>query len=821
MQLAPLLALFLFSGAAALTYEVVWIRLLSLTLSVTVYALTTVLCAFMGGMGLGAAIASKWADRLKRPLYAFAVAEIGIAVAALIVPSVLFGLAPVYVWLQDTFGAQGAAFAIGRFVLAFSVLVVPATLMGTTLPFLSKIVIERDDQVGRGAGFLYAANTIGAVGGAVLAGFVLIPEFGLTTTSRLAAAGNTTIAIVAFAIGRKPIRSQAETDAEVAPGPMSGPARLAAAAFFVSGFTAMGYELLWTRSLEHFTHNSTYAYTAMLAIFLAGIGLGSALISRVADRIQRPMLGLAWIQVGVGVSVILALRVFMTFETLIPDVARAIGGLTSWGKVLFLIFSEAGVTMFATTLCFGATFPLVARIVVESMDSVGNRIGVAYVSNTVGSILGSFLVGFVVLPWLGIRGSFVALIVVNLSLGAGLALASGDRQRGGLAVGVAVASVAAAFLLIPQDFLRHQFADRFGILRFYREEVTDTIMVTESADGHRMIRYGDGRGTAGTWTAFEDRMYAHIPMMLHPEPKRVLQIGFGVGNTLASVARYPIERAVCVELSPGVSDAAPFFSSTNFNVLDDPRIELVTNDGRNFLLASHEKFDVIRSDPPELHTAGVVNLYTKEFYEIARDHLKPGGIFSIWVNTVFTPEEDLAKLSRTIATVFPHTSVWTGPAAYSWVFNGSMEPLDPDLERIQQRFGIEAVREDLVTVGVHNPFEFVAHFVHGREAMLGFAGDAALVTDDHTQLDFSAPRSADSFYGIANVNTDHWLVQLIQPGAEHNVANETFWRKVARLSRYKEPVFPFLRNVGAAGFDPAAVREHLSAPKQVPLPKPR
>jgi len=821
MHLVMLLILFLFSGVAALCYEVVWIRLLSLTLSITVYALTTVLCAFMGGMGLGAALASRLADRVRRPLLVFGLAEIGIAIAGLTVPSVLFGLGPAYIWLQDTFGTAGVAFVVGRFALAFSVLMVPATLMGTTLPFLSRIVIADQREVGRGAGALYAANTLGAVGGAVLAGFVLIPALGLTATSRTAAAINIVIGTTAILSGWKrsvsPVAAP-QGAADVARSPMSGAARLAVFAFCVSGFTAMGYELLWTRSLEHFTHNSTYAYSAMLATFLAGIGLGSALMARAADRMQRPLLGLAIVQLAVGVTVVIALRILMTFETLVPGLARAIGGIDSWGKVVGLIFSEAGMTMLATTLCFGATFPLVARVVVESMATVGNRIGFSYVANTLGSIAGSFGVGFVVLPWLGIRGTFVALIGTNLALAVLLALNSGTGSRGRVVAAVGAVAFAATFLLVPPDFLEAQFESRFGKLRFYREEITDTIMVTESADGERMIRYGDGRGTAGTWTAFEDRMYAHIPMLLHDDPKRILQIGFGVGNTLASIARYPIESAICVELSPGVADAAPFFSRTNHDVLEDPRVELVTNDGRNFLMATHEKFDVIRSDPPELHTAGVVNLYTREFYQMARAHLRPGGIFSIWVNTVFTPEEDLAKLANTFAEVFPYVSVWTGPAAYSWVFNGSMEAHDPDLQRLVEGFGIDAVREDLATVGIHDPIYFTVHFVFGRKGLVAFADDAPLVTDDHTQLDFSTPKSADSFYGIANVNTDHWLVQLIAPGAKYDVAESTFIRKIKQLARYKRPVFPYLRNIEAAGYDPHEVEAYLRAPHKSVVP---
>ncbi len=795
----PLLVLFTVSGAAALVYQVVWIRQLSLTLSVTVYALTTVLCAFMAGLALGAALAGQIADRLRRPLVAFGLAEIGIAVCGVAVPTILYGLSDAYVWLYHAFGGSGLGFDLSRFLLAFAVLIVPTTLMGTTLPMLARAIIGRTDVVGRRAGALYAANTLGAVVGVVLAGFVLIPAFGLQATSAGAASFNTAIGVLAIALGWRRRLAPAATGESAARPALPRAARLAALAFGVSGFAAMGYEVLWTRSLEHFTHNSTYAYSAMLATFLAGIGLGSAVISRFADRIERPLFAIALVQLGIGATVVAALLLYARFETLIPAIAATIGGLTSWSRVVALIFGEAGSTMLATTLLLGAMFPLVAKVVVDSVGAVGRRIGTAYVANTAGSILGALLVGFVLLPALGVRGAFVSLVLLNLGVAVLLAFASAPRSRAAALAGAAGVVAVVAFAVVPANLLEEQFRRRFGILRFYREEVTDTVMVTESEDGHRMIRYGDGRGTAGTWTAFEDRMYAHIPMLLHEDPKRVLQIGFGVGNTLASVARYPIESATCAELSPGVIDAAPFFASTNFDVLENPKVRLVINDGRNFLLASDETWDVIRLDPPELHTAGVVNLYTREFYEMALAHLAPGGIFSIWVNGVMTPVDGLRMIVQTIADVFPHVSVWHGPAGYSWVINGSAEPHHPNLARMGERFADPALREGLATIGIAEPFHFLSHFMFAGEDVAAFAGDAPLVTDDQTRLDFQAPRSEDSFFGIANVNSDYWLIQLIRPGADEDFATRLFLEKVATLAREKRSVLPHVRGVEAAG----------------------
>ena len=803
---ALILALFLVSGVSGLVYEVVWMRLLSLTLSVTVYAVTTVLCAFMTGLALGASAGGRLADRVRNPLLVYGLVELGVGVTGIITPSILFRLAPAYVWLHDVAGAGTLTFTAARFALAFVVLLVPCTLMGATLPLLSRATIARDDAVGRGAGALYAVNTLGAVLGVVVAGFALVPRAGLWATSAVAASLNLVVGLGAIAFGRDGMAAGAAPSGVRVR--MSARLRFVCFAFAISGFTALGYEVLWTRALEQFTHNSTYAYSAMLATFLLGLALGSAAATRTADGLRRPVLALGMLEVAIGASVVAGLLVYARFDRLVPAAVRAVGGITSWSRVVALIFAEAGAALFLTTLLFGATFPVVARIVVDRLDAVGARIAAAYVANTVGSIAGALVVGFVVLPALGMRGAFVTLVLANLGIGALLAIAGGGRV-----VGAALAAVVAvlALVAVPPGLFEQSFARRFGPLLFYREEVTDTVMVTQDARGERMIRYGDGRGTAGTMTVRDDRMYAHIPLVLHPAPRDVLSICFGVGNSLAGILVHPVTHVDAVELSPGVVDAAPLFRKTNRDALADPRVRLTIADGRNFLLASHDTYDVIRLDPPELHTAGVVNLYTREFYELARAHLRPGGIFSIWVNIVMTPESDLREVVRTVAEVFPHVSVWHGPLRYSWVINGSEAPHGPDLSVVLRRVAEAPVRADLESIGVPDAFAFLGHFVFGGDSVARFTDGAPVVTDDRTRLDFSVPRSIDAFYGFANANTGSWLVDLMDPGAHQDLALRVFFQKIGRMGAYKEPVLRHLTNVERAGIPLDEVRARLAA----------
>jgi len=790
-----LLIFFFFSGAAALAYEIVWIRLLSLTLSITVYALTTVLCAFMAGLAIGSAISARIADRVERPMSGFGLIEIGIGLCGVAIPFVLTTLLPpLFITIYDAFGGEGALFGSSRFLLAFLVLLLPTTLMGITLPLLSRAIIGQEDTVGLGAGALYAANTLGAVTGCVLAGFVLIPQLGLLGTSAAAATMNLGIGTLALLLGREhraPVAVPAKNPPAVRP---SAIVVLVAVAYAVSGFTAMGYEILWTRALEHYTHNSTYAYTAILATFLLGLGVGSALIARFADRFTRPVLTIGIVQVAIALSVLAALGLYQDYESLIPALFKAKGGVTSFSRAVVLIFTEAGLALLVTTLLLGAMFPLVTRVAVESLQTMGRRIGIVYLLNTLGSILGSLLVGFFLLPALGMRDSFLALVMVNLAIGAALALWQ-RRDRAALSVAIAsAATAAAAFLLVPPDFFEAQFRARFHEILFFREEVTDTVMVTEDKNGMRMIRYSDGRGTAGTGTVIGDRIYGHIPLLLHPAPKRVLQIAFGVGNSLWSVLQHPVEHVDCVELSPGVIDAAEYFAETNRDSLHDPRVSLHVTDGRNFLLTSKERYDIIRLDPPELHTRGVVNLYTREFYELARDHLAPGGIFSIWVNVAMTPEEDMRHLLRTVLDVFPYVTVWNDPGKFSWIINGSMEPRPPDLALLRKKWKRPAVREDLREISIRDPYEFLTNFVFDENGAREFAGPGPLVVDDKTILDFSVPRSQDSFFGVGNLNTAYFLFgegKTIDPklfGA--------FLRKTVAMAAHKKPVAPVVTGLG-------------------------
>src|SRR5262249_54490664 len=257
--------------------------------------------------------------------------------------------------------------------------------------------------------------------------------------------------------------------------------------------------------------------------------------------------------------------------------------------------------------------------------------------------------------------------------------------------------------------------------------------------------------------------------------------------------------------------AAPFFESTNRGALSDPRVRLTITDGRNFLLASRDTYDIIHLEPPELHVAGVVNLYTREFYESARAHLATGGIFSTWVNIVLTPEGDLRTVVRTIASVFPYLSIWHGPHGYGWIINGSLAPHGPDLALLTIKFEQPSVRDDLESIAIHDPFRFLSYFVMADDEVREFAGDGPLWTDDHTRPDFSGPKSIGSSFGFTNPNSGYWLAELMDPVLKNKLILDTLIRKVLYMSSFRRPVLPHLVNIEATGLGIDEVRARLEA----------
>jgi predicted membrane-bound spermidine synthase len=564
--------------------------------------------------------------------------------------------------------------------------------------------------------------------------------------------------------------------------PVPGAVRLAMVVFAVSGFSALAYEVVWSRVLLIHLHNSTYAFSAMLAMFLLGLAAGDALLMRAYDRLQRPLFWLGVVEVAIGVSVALAALAYIPLRYL-GNPARI-----SWAYALLHMFTRAGIVLLPGAFLFGMTFPLVARVVTLGVGSVGRDVARAYAANTLGGVLGSIAGGFLLVPALGLRGTMVALAALNVLLGAACwAATEQGRRRVRLVAGALVLAVLPA-AVIPPTIFSDALESKVLKLIYYAEGVTDTTGVWEfTTDGHRIVTYGDGRGTAGTMTDALNRVQAHIAHLLHPHPARSLQICFGVGNTLAAAALHPeVERLDCVELSPHVRQTAAYFW-TNDRVLENPKVRLIVDDGRNFLLRTRERYDVITLEPPDIYTAGVVNLYTEEFYRLAAAALADDGILCQWLPAGETNEEELRMLVAAFTAVFPETSLWLegrGPSA-PLLFVGSKRPLALDVDTLARRMGHDAIRADLTRLKIGTPAELFELFITGPERTRRWVAGATPVTDDRTVVDFTTPRSVYSGFGFGYYRVT---------GAEAEAMRRHLGELTALYDRLREPPSVLLRD---------------------------
>lgn len=739
-----MLVAYVLSGAGGLVYQVVWTRLLSLTFGVTVFATSAVLASFMAGLGLGSWLAGRRIDRHPAPLRVYALLEIGIGLYALAVPAILDALTPAYVALAGRLEGHFLAFNLARATLAFVVLLVPTTLMGATVPAIGRYLVQRFETVGWNVGLLYALNTAGAVAGTLAAGFVLIGTLGIWRTTLVTAAVNVAIGVVLLGVGRTRIPVAAAVPSAAGGAPTAA-VRLAIVVFAASGFTALAYEVVWTRVLLVHLHNSTYAFSAMLATFLLGLAAGNAMLMRSYDRIARPLFWLGTVEVAIGVSVMVAALAYIPLRWL-GNPADA-----SWSWALAHMFARAGIVLLPSAFLFGMTFPLVARVVTLGLGTVGRDLAGAYAANTLGGVLGSLAGGFVLVPALGLRHTIVALAAVNVCLGVACWTATAEGRRRVRLVGLGAALAVLPALVVPRTIFFDALESQAFRLIFYEEGVTDTTGVWESrVDGHRIVTYGDMRGTAGTQTDPLNRVQAHVAHLMHPNPRRSLQICFGVGNTLAAAALHPeVERLDCVELSPHVRQTAPYFW-TNDNVLENPKVRLVIDDGRNFLLRTTERYDVITLEPPDLYTAGVVNLFTVEFYRLAAAALAADGILCQWLPAAEASHDEVRMLVAAFAAVFPETSLWRegrGPGA-PVLLVGSLRPVPVDLDVLARRMRHEAVRGDLERLTIGTPATLAELFVAGPERTRRWVAGVTPVTDDRTVIDFTTPRAVYSGFGF-------------------------------------------------------------------------
>ena len=763
LSLLVVSAALFFSGAAALVYQVVWLRMLGLVFGHAVDALTAVLVAFMAGLALGSAVGGRLSSRLRAPLAVYAWLEVGIAVYALGLPAGLPALTRVSLSLRGALGLSYEGWGLLQVALAFLVLLPPTALMGATLPLVSQALASGGEAPGRRVGALYAVNTWGAVTGALAAGYFLLPSMGNRATVWIAAGANMVAAALAFIISRRleprsPREPALAPSADEAFGVRRG---LIPAAMAVSGAAAMVFEVAWTRALSLLLGSSTYAFAAMLLAVLVGLATGSAVYAwRWGNRPAGPA-ALGVIQIGVGVSAAVVLASFERF----PDVILAALRMSTsprWVDLVEILVSVAALTM--ATIWMGAAFPCAIAAASGGAPAgvrIGQGVGRLYAANTAGAIVGVLLGGLVLVPTWGIHGALKVAVVATLALGGALLAAGlGSTLRRGVGAAAALGlAVGAAFLpnwdarvmsSAPAVYARSYLeAGTTRPLRelvggqevlFYRDGRSGTVAVTRQ--GSQILLRINGKIDAGTVVDMPTQvMAAHLPLLAHPAPKTVFILGLGSGMTAGAAARHPIERVDVLEIEPAVIEASTFFRDFHGDVLRDPRVRAMVGDGRNFLQASPARYDVIISEPSNPWMSGLAALFSREFFGLARARLRPGGVMLQWVQSYNLAPDDLKMVVATFREAFPATSIWE-PRPGDFLLLGRVEKVPLDARRLRERWETEPrVRADLERLGIGSWAGLLGLFVLGEEDTARLAAGAGVNTDDRLPLEFGAPRA--------------------------------------------------------------------------------
>lgn len=746
MRRLTILLLFLLSGAAGLIYQIVWMRKLTLIMGVTHEAVSTVLGVFMGGLALGSWLLGRAGDETRSPLRFYGWLELGIALFGVQSVFLLDGLLDVYVQLRKWGGLSPELFPLVRFLLAGLVLLGPTTLMGATLPVLIKGVCRTKERIARVSGLLYAINTLGAVAGTFFAAFYLIQSVGIRNATFFAAGINLFVGFAALWLARRepvpapePLPEETAPPIEEKPGE-SRTARAVVVAFGISGFLALAYEVLWTRYLIYVVgENSVYAFATMLAAFLVGIVLGSLIASWLGDRIRDLVALFGGVQVLIGAGAFATVAIMGYFVQ-----HRYWGGEDFWMNSLTRFGKCMAILIIPTTLS-GSTFALVAKIYARRLQSLGQYAGRAYAMNTLGAIFGAAAGGFLILPYLKLRYGLIALGTVNVLVGLWILL---RRRPEGRAIKTAVVTTFIAAGSVVLVFRAGDPAESALIyseeeLVFYADGPESSVAVTRSKKSGDLSILVDGDGQAGTDinSQIHLRLLGHLPALFHPDPKEVLCIAFGAGISLGSLAQHPVERVDIVELSRPVIQGAKFFEEHNHDPLNDSKVNLIYDDGRNFLLSTENTYDVITTDPVDPDDAGITSLYSKEFYELVRSRLNDGGVACQWITTHYGPEE-YRMLIRTFMSVFPNTSIWY--ADYTTVVVGLKDEPRVTLEDMRARFEHLPVRESLEVIGISDPETLLPLCLTVPAQTREFAGEGSLNTDDRPLIEYLGPR-ADNY----------------------------------------------------------------------------
>ena len=758
---------FFLSGAAGLIYQVAWTKSLGLLFGYTAYSTATVIAVFMAGLALGTYFIGKRCESSGTPVRLYAWLELGIGLTGALSLAGLALVRAAYLHLHPFMKASKASeFLLPGFRVLGATLVlgIPTFLMGGTFPVLMRGVVRRSKELAQRAGRMYAINTLGAVLGTLATGFVLLPAIGLRLSVFVAVVLNFIAAVLAYRIvpardgSQLPDATQKKITTPSVPANSATDRRWLLIAFALVGSLGIAYEVAWTRMLATFIGGSTYSFTLILATFLLGIVLGSAIFERFFSRPRFITLpSFAWTQSCVALLALCFLFFYRDLPAMIPAIVRATNN--SFAGILFAQFVACAVAILPVAILFGAGFPLVVSLVSGNAgaEQTGVVVGQAYAANTGGAIAGALLSGFVLLPAVGSFRLILLLAAGNALLAIGLWVREAGRSW-------AVFAPSAAILLVlgcvgwsnafysqtiagfgallygnfhEQRLTVQEIADTEDVV-FFEDGVNTTISVTRSDD--YVALKTNGKVDASNLDSSTQLLLGDLGTVFHPHPKRVLIVGLGGGMTASAVSRFPdVERIDCVEIEPAVLRAQPFLTRLNRGVLADPRFHLIFDDARTFLQTAKQPYDLIISEPSNPWIAGISALYTTEFYAALRQKLAPGGTFVQWIQAYGLAPEDFRMIVASAAPNFADLSLWRS-GGRDYLLLARTEKAAFNFKRARKLWGEPELYQDFQTLHLTAPESWPVYFRLNDTGLRAMAAGAQLNTDDRTRLEYNAPK---------------------------------------------------------------------------------
>jgi spermidine synthase len=730
------MSIFFCSGVCSLIDEVVWVRLLKLTLGNTEYASSIVVSVFMGGLALGALIMGKYADRVNRRLRLYAILELCATVSALSLPLFLRFADGAYRSFYEGFQPSPSTLMIVQVLVSAGILLIPSMTMGSTLPLVSRYVTALDDRVGRFVGRLYAINTLGATVGCFLAGFVLIRTAGVMGALYIAAGFNLFVACGGWVLSRyydvsaKPaeVAAISEKPRAVAKHAPGGKQYLLMLAFFTSGLISIGYELIWMRSIVIPLGGFTYVFSAVLTAYLFGNVIGAWIGSHLSRRLNSPAVWFGISLSCLGALGILYIPWFTAWLQFIHFEIPRIGGLmriTGFeGMVLPLVYGF--VLFLIPSITMGVGFPLALQGWSNYRHGVGLTTGTVYGVNTIGAVLGGLVTGFILIPMMGAQRSIIVLGIAGIWLGVTVALMF--MRKIGKAVRMvpifAAAGLTVIAFAIPSDLYVQKVVSSFGSIPVAVEEgVTTTVAVQRNDEGNLLMT------SNGVLIAGDDvhrtaqKMLGHLGVLLNRNAKDVLSVGFGSGETTFCLAQHDLNMIDCVEIAPEVVQVAlKYFTHINLGDRLPQKVNMMYMDAKNYMYLTAKHYDVIVNDADVPTHSGSAPMFAKEHFRNARDHLNPGGLVISKLHLAGISESSFNSILGTFLEVFPHVTIWfpaTKPISFFYLV-GSRDPQVYSPKYIDENIEKEGVQNSVSYLNFRSDIDVFSCYIGDETDIRGF-----------------------------------------------------------------------------------------------------